>query len=488
MPHEFPAPVYAETVLSHNFRDAQRLFFEALLDVHYAHTLMLARQGIIPASSARACLDALDRLDRAEILHASYDGKFEDLFFLVEARLEALAGADHAGRMHTARSRNDICIALYRMRLRVEALEILGDVARLYGVLLKLARQHADALMPAYTHTQPAQPTTLGHYLMAYAEVLARDEVRLQAAFATINRSPLGACAITTTGFPIDREYVAALLGFEGLQLNSYGAIAATDYLTELAGTVACAMSSLGKFVQDLLLWCNPALGFVRLNDAWAQISSIMPQKRNPVPLEHARILASRALSEAQAVFTCVHNTPFGDINDSEDDIQPLIFTMTSSARRALSLLAGILAEAEFQTCRMAEHAAADFLTVTELADTLVREEGLSFRSAHHLVSVAVKRLNGEYSAVGMAKAVRDLAPELAGRDLGLSAADLEAALDPRRFVETRTTPGGPGALDAALANAESQHSDVERWLGEKNETLARRSGLMSDARTSMAL
>lgn len=474
MPHEFPAPVYAETVLSHNFRDAQRFFFDALIEVHYAHTRMLARQGIIPAESARACIEALDRLDRAEILSAVYDGKFEDLFFLVESRLEALAGADHAGRMHTARSRNDICIALYRMRARVEALEILQDVSDLRDVLLGVARQHRDALMPAYTHTQPAQPTTLGHYLMAYAEVLGRDEVRLKAAFATINRSPLGACAITTTGFPIDRDYVASLLGFEGLQLNSYGAIAATDYLTELAGAVANVMASLGKFVQDLLLWCNPALGFVRLNDAWVQISSIMPQKRNPVPLEHTRILASRALSEAQAVFTCVHNTPFGDINDSEDDIQPLVFTMTSSARRALRLLAGILSEAEFQTSRMAEKASADFLTVTELADTLVRSEGLSFRVAHHLVSAGVKKLNGVYSVAAMAEAVRELAPAIVGRPLTLSAAELESALDPRVFVERRTIPGGPGAMESAWAEAAEEERAIQDWLASKRALLKR--------------
>ena len=469
---DFPAPVYAETVLSHNFRDAQRFFFEALLEIHYAHTRMLRRQGIIPEDAACACLQALDALDREEIRNAVYDGKYEDLFFFIESRLEALAGADHAGRMHTARSRNDICIALYRMKARAEALEILRDVSALRGVLLNLARQHANTLMPGYTHTQPAQPTTLGHYLMAYAEVLGRDERRLQAAFVTINRSPLGACAITTTGFPIDREYVAALLGFEGLQLNSYGAIAATDYLTELAGAVAGAMASLGKFVQDLLLWCNPALGFLRLNDAWVQISSIMPQKRNPVPLEHTRILASRALSEAQAVFTCVHNTPFGDINDSEDDIQPLVFTMTASARRALRLAAGILAEAEFQTARMAEQAAADFLTVTELADTLVRAENLSFRDAHHLVSAAVRHLRGQYSVAGMALAVRELALQTVGKTLSLSAAELERSLDPRFFVETRTIPGGPGALNAALQEAEAGHRQSQAWIQSKTAIL----------------
>ena len=472
MPDQFPAPIYAETVLSHNFRDAQRLFLEALLEVHYAHTRMLARQGIIPRESAEICLSALDALDRGELRSASFTGNYEDLFFYIESRLEELGGPE-TGRMHTARSRNDICIALYRMRLRIDALEIVKAVSALRIVLLGLARKHADTLMPAYTHTQPAQPTTLGHYLMAYAEVLGRDEIRLQAAFATINRCPLGACAITTTAFPIDRHYIGELLGFEGLQLNSYGAIAATDYLTELAGATATAMSNLGKFVQDLLLWCNPTLGFLRLNDAWVQISSIMPQKRNPVPLEHTRILASRALAEAQGVFTCVHNTPFGDINDSEDDIQPLVFTMTANALRALKLLAGIVADCEFNTPRMAELAGADFLTVTELADTLVREEGMSFREAHHLVSAAVKSLQGRYSVESMATATMELAETVHGKKLLTPRERLLLALDPRVFVQSRTIPGGPGALDEALSGAESQAASGLRWIAEKSALLS---------------
>ncbi len=463
---KFPAPVYAETVLSHNFRDAQRFFLESLLELHYAHTLMLARQGIIPAESARACIQALNALDREELRTAQYGGRFEDLFFYIEAKLESLAGPDHAGRMHTARSRNDICIALYRMKARMETLEILRAVSALRQVLLKLGRKHEADLMPAYTHTQSAQPTTLGHYLMAYAEAVGRDETRLQAAFATINRSPLGACAITTTAFPIDRHYVAELLGFEDLQLNSFGAIAATDYLTELAGAVATTMANLGKFTQDLLLWCNPTLGFLRLTDAWVQISSIMPQKRNPVPLEHTRILASRALAEAQGVFTCVHNTPFGDINDSEDDIQPLVFTMTANAQRALKLLAGVLSDCEFQTERMAELAGADFLTVTELADTLVREENLSFRDAHHLVSKAVRALDGKYSVEAMADEI--------SRSVNLTHQQIRTALDPRNFVEVRTIPGGPGALKSVFADTEAEEAGVEVWIGNKDALLAR--------------
>src|SRR6266436_6805328 len=167
----------------------------------------------------------------------------------------------------------------------------------------------------------------------------------------------MGACALTTTGFPIDRMQVARELGFDGLAENSYGAIAAIDYVTESAAAVAVAMVNLGKLIQDLLLWSTREFGILRLTDAFVQSSSIMPQKRNPVALEHTRILASRALGEAQAVFTCAHNTPFGDINDSEDDLQPLVFTLFADAHRALRLLAGALRSAEVDTLLMAERA-----------------------------------------------------------------------------------------------------------------------------------
>ena len=223
-------------------------------------------------------------------------------------------------------------------------------------------------------------------------------------------------------------------------------------------------MANLGKFTQDLLLWCIPTLGFLRLTDAWVQISSIMPQKRNPVPLEHTRILASRALAEAQGVFTCVHNTPFGDINDSEDDIQPIVFTMTANAQRALKLLAGVLRDCEFQTERMAELAAADFLTVTELADTLVREENLSFRDAHHLVSKAVKALEGKYSVEAMVEEI--------SRSVKLTPQQIRTALDPRNFVEVRTIPGGPGALQCVFADTEAQEAEVQAWLNSKKALL----------------
>jgi argininosuccinate lyase len=295
----------------------------------------------------------------------------------------------------------------------------------------------------------------------------------------------MGACAITTTGFPIDREWTAELLGFEGLQLNSYGAIAATDYLTETAGAVATAMINVGKVAQDLLLWSTAEFGYLRLSDAWVQISSIMPQKRNPVPLEHMRVLASKAFAQAQAVFSTVHNTPFGDIVDTEDDLQPLVFSMTLDASRALRLLRGSMADCEVNKERLAERAHADFLPVTELADTLVRGDGLSFRSAHHLVSEAVRHLNGRYTEEAMVEGVSTLAEKVIGRPLSTPREELLRALDPVHFVNIRLIPGGPArdAVLQAIEKAEGEAAEDKRWIAEKSLRLDEYRARLKDSR-----
>jgi argininosuccinate lyase len=464
----FPAPIYAETVLGPNFEDAKQHFLDALLEIHYAHTRMLAAQGILTASEERLLLEALDGLDREEIARARYDGSCEDLFFFIEGLLRRACG-DLAGKMHTARSRNDIDITLFRMAQRRQLLGLASAIAQLRAVLLDLAARNLETVMPAHTHTQPAQPTTLAHYLCAAIEVLGRDSARIQAAFARVNLCPLGACAITTTGFPIDRRMTARLLGFEGLAENSYGAIASVDYFTESAASVAVAMVNLGKFVQDLLLWSTREFGFLRLSDAFVQSSSIMPQKRNPVSLEHARILASRALGEAQAVFLCAHNTPFGDINDSEDDLQPLVFTMFTDALRSLRLLAGLLAAAEVDRDHLARRAAADFLTVTELADSLVRETGMSFREAHALVARAVEASGADNRPEAIAEVFLSQNPSL-----GVDQAVVERALDPRNFVRIRQVPGGPApdVVAEALARAVTEQGQIEEWIRSKQELL----------------
>ena len=461
----FPAPIYAGTVLQHNFEDAKRYFLDLLLDIHYAHTRMLAGQKIITREEESALLAALDGLNLNTIAQTIYDGSHEDLFFFIESLLQRAAGPQVAGKMHIARSRNDIAITLYRMGARRELLKLGGAVAELRAALLEVTGRNLETIMPAHTHTQPAQPTTLAHYLLGAAEFLARDAERIKRSFVNVNLSPLGAAALTTTGFPIDRDQTAHALGFEGLAENSYAAIAAIDYLTEAAGVVAVAMVNASKLIQDLLLWSMREFGFLRLSDAFVQCSSIMPQKRNPVALEHARILASRALGEAQAVLTCAHNTPFGDINDSEDDLQPLVFTMFSDAVRSLTLLAAAIRCAEFDREQMRQRAQRDFLTVTELADTLVRSEGMSFRDAHQLVSQAVKSCGSNDDPAAMATTLLRLHPQLK-----LTRREIEEALDPVNFVRIRRVIGGPAPERTAehLERALSVQLEMEAWLEAK--------------------
>ncbi len=475
----FPAPIYRNTVLERVFVDAKKYFLEPLLEIEYAHTLMLAWQGLMPAQEAAQCFRALNALDLQALRDTPYDGTFEDLFFLIEHKLADACGTEVAGKMHTARSRNDIDLTMYRMVLRGYLLDLLAAQLALAKLLTDLAWEHRAALMPAYTHNQPAQPTTLGHYLMAMIEILGRDAERVIAAFGRVNRSPLGACAITTTGFPIDRFLTARLLGFEGLVINSYGAIVAVDYVLESASVLAACVLSLGRFAQDLLLWSTAEVNFLRLSNAYVQISSIMPQKRNPVPLEHVRVLASRSLFEAQSIFGCLHNTPFADMNDAEDDLQPLVYTAFEDGIRSLTLLTGALGEAEFHTERMASAAEANFLTVTELADTLVRVTGISFHAAHQLVSNAVRELTASgtgFEIDAMAAILQRDLPSMAGNPRLITGEQIRTALSARNFVNVRSRTGGPAlsALEPEIVKAKQQIEEHQRWLSGVRVALGR--------------
>ncbi len=471
---KFPAPIYRDTVLAQIFADAKKYFLEPLLAIQYAHSIMLGEQGIMTQREVTACLRALDNLDLEKIRGAVYDGSFEDLFFFMEQELSAQCGAEIAGKMHTARSRNDIDLTMYRMVLRERLAEVMQSLLEVRQQLVDLAWTHRAALMPAYTHNQPAQPTTLGHYLMAILECFERDFERLREATVRVNRSPMGACAITTTGFPIDRHTVAAMLGFDGLQVNSYGAIAAVDYLTESCSVLSVCMLNLGRLAQDFLQWSSVEFGYIWLSDGYVQISSIMPQKRNPVPLEHVRILSSKAMTQAQAILGSLHNTPFTDINDSEDDLQPMVYNAFEDAERSLKLLAGVLQEIEFLTPRMAACADANFLTVTELADTLVRETGMSFRTAHEIVTEAVKDQDGLFDADKMAASVEYIMAadhhEFEMPELEL----LRKSLDAAHFVAVRKIPGGPApeALEPEILRSRKLLEVDAIWLQKQSDRL----------------
>jgi argininosuccinate lyase len=468
------APEYVSQVLNENFEDAKTLFLSPLMAIHYAHLVMLTDRGIIGAADARTIRQALDSISLADVRAVTYDGTYEDLFFYVESLLVHACGEDVAGRLHTARSRNDIDMTMYRMRQREFILALLEAVQELRIALIELADRHRTTLFAAHTHTQPAQPSTIAHYLLAVIEQLERDAVRLRAAYACTNRNPLGSCAITGTGFPIDRNFTSDLLGFDGPTGNTYGSIATVDYLLESVSATAVTLAGLGRFVQDMLLWCTMEFGYLRLADGFVQSSSIMPQKRNPVALEHSRAIGSKALGQASAIMLAVHNTPFGDIVDTEDDLQPLVASMFRDAVRAVTLVGASMKDAGFDVARLEARAAEGGTTLTELADHLVRTHGLPFKTAHGIAARLMKAWR-ENAAVPLAPTLAAASADLLGVPLEYTEAEIAQIMSPRHFVDVRRTHGGPAPPETSRALAESREAfDRDAaWLTRAAQALA---------------
>jgi argininosuccinate lyase len=455
-------PEYVARVLRENFEDAKVLFLSPLVAINYAHLLMLRERGIVTAADARALRDALDSISIADVRSAQYDLACEDLFFFVERKIVAASGEEIAGRLRIARSHNDIDMTMYRMRQREFIAALAAAAVDLRSALIEFALQHRETVFAAHTHTQPAQPTTVAHYVLAVTEQLERDHVRLRAAYVSTNRCPLGSCAITGTGFDIDRQLTSELLGFDEPTGNTYGSIATVDYLLESVGATQVMLVGLGRVIQDLLLWCTREVGYVRLADGLVQGSSIMPQKRNPVALEHARAITSKAFGQALAIAAAVHNTPFGDIVDTEDDLQPLVAAMFRDAQRAVALVAMSVRGAELNVDRMRSHAAEGGTTLTELADRLVRDQNISFTMAHSI-------------AAGLQSGV------VPPTSLGYTDEELTRILSARNFVEARRTLGGPApsetsrALDAARELLQRDRAWLEAAAKQVDEAATRR-------------
>jgi argininosuccinate lyase len=442
---------YVKCVLNDNFEDAKAEFLAPLMSIHYAHLVMLTERGIVPAADAKAIRAALDGISAPAVQSVAYDGSCEDLFFYVERLIVQACGEEAAGRLHTARSRNDIDMTMYRMQQREMVLALVDSAVWLRSVLIDLASAHRESVFAAHTHTQPAQPSTIAHYLLAVVEQLERDTVRLRAAYASTNMNPLGACAITGTGFPIDRMRTTDLLGFDAPTGNTYGSIATVDYLLESVSAASVLLAGLGRVLQDLLLWCTSEFGYLRLSDGFVQGSSIMPQKRNPVALEHARAIASKALGQATAVVLSVHNTPFGDIVDTEDDLQPLVTSMFRDANRAVRLVASAMAPAQFDRARLAARAELGWITVTELADTLARDHGVPFKTSHSIAVTFVAACDARPSAP-RSRVLRDVSVAVLGRPIEYDEPALTLLLSARHFIDVRTTPGGPAPSETARA------------------------------------
>ncbi len=482
----FPDPVYKETVLKPLFDGAKTHHVDGFRRIDRAHLVMLVETGILDREQAGKIAGALEAIDRdIDPEKLVYTGEVEDFFFLIEKELKARIGVDIAGRLHTARSRNDIDHTLFKLGLKERIDALMVKARKLLDAMIATADWEKETLIVAYTHGQPAQPTTFGHYLSAAIEVLIRDIERFAEAREIVNLSPMGAAAITTSGFPIDRARVAELLGFAAPLRNSYSCIAAVDYTTSTYSAIELMFLHLGRLIQDFQFWTSFEVGQIYVPNALVQISSIMPQKRNPVPIEHMRHLASQTFGRARTVLDVMHNTPFTDMNDSEGETQGMGYEAFHSAGRVLDLLAAFISQISIDPERVANNIRRSCITITELADSLVRLEGLSFRQAHEIaatVARAVVAKGGGLSDDGYEPFLTAF-EELAGRKPDIDKVQFAEIVSPEHFVAVRARFGGPAPAPMADALAAYQEK-AAAFAADAQENAAREAAAAEELQT----
>ena len=478
----FPDPVYRETVLAPLF-DGVKIHYAAFMSaINRAHLVMLHDNAILPSDTVAEIARALLTLDEdLDISSLSYTGEHEDYFFLVEAELKKKLGPDVGGMLHTARSRNDMDHTVFKMALRTRCDTMLHEAVALAQVLLQRIDTDRDTLIVAYTHGQPAQPSTFGHYLAAVLEVLIGDIKRMLNARDALDLCPMGAAAITTSGFTIDRHQMAELLGFAAPKRNSYGCIASVDYITGMYSAIKLMFVHLGRLVQDMAFWSSFEVGQLHVPNALVQISSIMPQKRNPVPIEHMRHLASITASRCDMMVNTMHNTPFTDMNDSEGEVQAAGYATFDSGGRVLNLLASFMKAVQINNARVNINADRACITITELADTLVRVDALSFRQAHEIAAATASAVitQGESLQNGF-WSFKHVFEATLGRQSTLDEPAFTQATSLQHFVAVRDRFGGPGA--SAMNEAAVHYTTTLSQLGKDLESGPRRIA-MADTR-----
>ncbi len=356
-----------------------------------AHADMLAEMGIISEADNEAIQGGLDTVAE-ELRNGSFPFRreLEDIHMNVEARLKELIG-EPAGRLHTARSRNDQVVTDFRLWTRGALDEAMQLVAGLQSALVSRAGEHTETVMPGFTHLQTAQPVTLGHHLLAYAEMLERDRSRLLDCAERLNECPLGSAALAGTGFPIDRDMTAEALGFARPMANSLDAVSARDFALEALAALSIAATHLSRLAEEIVLWTSAQFGFAQLTDAWSTGSSIMPQKRNPDAAELIRAKASLITGLYSSLQGAVKALPLAYAKDLQDD-KRLTFEAFDTYNLCVRAMTGMIETIRFKPDNMRAAAAKGFSTATDLADWLVRELGLPFRDAHHVTGQLVAK------------------------------------------------------------------------------------------------
>jgi argininosuccinate lyase len=447
---EQTAPEVAATIYAPSMRDFDAEGLERMCALNEAHAVMLQACGLIAPDVARTLLDGIARIRAEGVAAIDLDPQFEDSYFAFENRLSQIAGKSATGWLHIGRSRNDIGATLDRMRARATCLALCEQMSLARRACLNAAERHAEVVMPGYTHLQPAQPITFGYYLLNVASSLEREQQRLSGSYPRIDLCPLGSAAFAGTSFAIDRALTAQWLGFSEIMLPGLDAVASRDFVTELLWTVTSAQTLLSRVAQDLYAFTTHEFAALSFPDRVAGTSSIMPQKKNMLPLEYFRAEAGRSIGALAGVLSAIKGSNYSIGLDSVREGVADAWPVFERFLTALPLLRLIVETAEPNRDLLARRCLANFSTATDLADGLVRAHGVSFREAHHIVGRAVRIVldaGGDATAL-TAAIVDDAAQAEIGRRLGLDETSVRAWLDPLAAVRARSGLGGPAPAE----------------------------------------
>jgi len=428
-------------------------------DVNKAHLVMLSETRILPEETVKKIKEGLIRYDTLRGFPGRKPEEVEDYFFYAEKTLSEFIGETAAGSLHIARSRNDMDTTLFRMAMRENIAAWIHRLIQLLEAMIAHGRRHLVTPIVLFTHGQPAQISSYAHYLGAMVAEMLETVTMQRQAYESVNGCPMGACAITTTGFPIDRHRVASLLGFSKPIANSYQAISTSHWLLVPVQHWILFLNDVTRFVEDMLHKSSFEVGILSYPDDLVQMSSIMPQKRNPVILEHIRIKAGMAMGVFQSFADLFHNTAYQDINENGDLTLDTLQKAVIEMMETIDLFEEAILKARIHAPRVEEIAMRSGITVTELADEIVRRERVAFRDAHHIVSRYVSE-GSRYEAL------KHIFEEKTGRALSMKEETVREVLAPAHFIKIRTALGGPGAMDRAF----EQLSQEVKAIGEQAE------------------
>ena len=429
-----------------------KIIFEADIKTNFAHTSMLKHEGIVDEEIADKILCALDELKEEGYSALVFDPSVEDVHMAIENYVTSKIGPD-AGFMHTAKSRNDQVATDIRLVLREKISEIQIGILEFMEGLVEMAGDHLNDVFIGFTHLQHAQPITIAHHLMAHVQALKRDYERLDDTYKRVNLNQLGSAAMATTSFPINSQLTTDLLGFDAYLENSMDGVSARDFISETVFDLVSLSSTLAKICEELVLWSTYEFGVIEMADEYSSTSSIMPQKKNPDVAELARGKTSIATGELITILTILKAIPY-TYNRDLQEITPHLWNAVQVTQDTLSIVTKMLLSVEFKTERCAELAGKNFATATDLADIMVREKQIPFRTAHKIVG----RIVNEATANEMAEEditsefIDNIAIDLGFDKLELSDDLIQRALNPVENVKIRAVPGGPAPEMVDLA------------------------------------